>query len=57
MMTNGPSATIGEVLDVPLLRPRKRLDLVADPSYIHCREAVLKFLYERHATPNLVAAE
>ncbi len=57
MMTNGPSATIGEVLDVKLARPRKRLDLVADPTYIRCRESVLKFLYERHATPNLVAAE
>jgi nitrate/nitrite transport system ATP-binding protein len=57
MMTNGPAATIGEILDVPLERPRKRLDLVADASYIHCRERVLKFLYERHSTPNLIAAE
>lgn len=57
MMTNGPSATIGEVLNVPLLRPRKRLDLVTDQTYIHCREAVLRFLYERYATPSLVAAE
>ncbi len=57
MMTNGPAATIGDVLEVPLKRPRKRLDLVADPTYIRCREAVLKFLYERHATPDLVAAE
>ena len=48
MMTNGPSATIGEVLDVRLSRPRKRLDLVADRSYIAARESVLKFLYERH---------
>jgi nitrate/nitrite transport system ATP-binding protein len=48
MMTNGPSATIGEVLTVPLARPRKRLDLVADRGYIAAREAVLKFLYERH---------
>jgi nitrate/nitrite transport system ATP-binding protein len=57
MMTNGPSATIGEVLEVPLKRPRKRLDLVSDAHYLRCREAVLKFLYERHSTPNLVAAE
>ena len=57
MMTNGPSATIGEVLEVPLKRPRKRLDLVNDAHYLRCREAVLKFLYERHSTPNLVAAE
>ncbi|GLK72407.1 ABC transporter ATP-binding protein [Ancylobacter dichloromethanicus] len=48
MMTNGPSACIGDVLDVPLKRPRRRLDLVADPAYLACREAVLKFLYERH---------
>jgi nitrate/nitrite transport system ATP-binding protein len=48
MMTNGPAAKIGEVLDVPLERPRRRLDLAADPTYLKCREAVLRFLYERH---------
>jgi nitrate/nitrite transport system ATP-binding protein len=48
MMTNGPAAKIGEVLEVPLERPRKRLELVSDPAYIKCRTAVLKFLYERH---------
>ena len=48
MMTNGPSARIGEVLDVRLDRPRKRLELVSDRTYIAAREAVLKFLYERH---------
>ncbi|MFG1301108.1 ABC transporter ATP-binding protein [Xanthobacter sp. V3C-3] len=48
MMTNGPSARIGEVLEVKLGRPRKRLELVADPTYIKAREAVLKFLHERH---------
>jgi len=48
MMTNGPSATIGEVLTVALPRPRRRLELVADPDYLAAREAVLKFLYERH---------
>lgn len=48
MMTNGPSARIGEVLDVRLARPRKRLELVSDRTYIAAREAVLKFLYERH---------
>jgi nitrate/nitrite transport system ATP-binding protein len=49
MMTNGPSATIGEILDVTLPRPRKRLELVSNATYIKAREAVLKFLYERHA--------
>ncbi len=51
MMTNGPSATIGEVLPVNLPRPRRRLDLSDDPTYIACRAAVLRFLYERHAKP------
>jgi nitrate/nitrite transport system ATP-binding protein len=48
MMTNGPKATIGEVLSVDLPRPRKRLEMVSHPTYLKCREAVLKFLYERH---------
>jgi nitrate/nitrite transport system ATP-binding protein len=48
MMTNGPSARIGEILDVPLPRPRKRLELVSDRTYIAARASVLKFLYERH---------
>ncbi|MDQ0468106.1 ABC transporter ATP-binding protein [Labrys wisconsinensis] len=48
MMTNGPSATIGDILGVPLPRPRRRLELAANPTYLRTREAVLKFLYERH---------
>jgi nitrate/nitrite transport system ATP-binding protein len=48
MMTNGPSAKIGEVLDVPLPRPRKRLELAANATYLKCRQRVLEFLYERH---------
>jgi nitrate/nitrite transport system ATP-binding protein len=48
MMTNGPEAQIGEILSVPLMRPRKRLELVADASFLKCRQRVLEFLYERH---------
>ncbi|WP_404925301.1 ABC transporter ATP-binding protein [Mesorhizobium sp. ORM16] len=48
MMTNGPAATIGEVLPVPLARPRRRIELSSDRTFLRCREAVLKFLYERH---------
>jgi nitrate/nitrite transport system ATP-binding protein len=48
MMTNGPPATIGEVLTVALPRPRRRLDLVDDHEYNRCRAAVLEFLYARH---------
>ncbi|KRB41721.1 MAG: ABC transporter ATP-binding protein [Pseudomonadota bacterium] len=49
MMTNGPAATIGEVLTVSLPRPRKRLELSADPTYLAARVAVLEFLYARQA--------
>lgn len=49
MMTNGPSATIGEILDVNLPRPRARLELADNPDYHHLRSEVLKFLYQRHA--------
>ena len=55
MMTNGPAATIGEVLPIPLARPRRRLDLVEDASYVHARAAVLEFLYARHAAPAIAA--
>jgi nitrate/nitrite transport system ATP-binding protein len=49
MMTNGPAARIGEVLEVPLARPRRRLELAANPTYLKCRQRVLEFLYERHS--------
>jgi nitrate/nitrite transport system ATP-binding protein len=49
MMTNGPRATIGEVLPVPLARPRDRVELAVDPIYLECRRRVLQFLYERHS--------
>lgn len=49
MMTNGPSATIGEILSVDLPRPRDRLALADDPHYNHLRHEVLRFLYEKHA--------
>jgi ABC-type nitrate/sulfonate/bicarbonate transport system ATPase subunit len=51
MMTNGPNATIGEVLDVDLPRPRDRLALASEPRFLAAREAVLRFLHERHALP------
>ncbi|HEX2113903.1 MAG TPA: ABC transporter ATP-binding protein [Alphaproteobacteria bacterium] len=56
MMTNGPAATIGEVLNVELPRPRRRLELVSDPLYLRCRTAVLEFLYARHRRAGLHAA-
>ena len=53
MMTNGPEATIGEILNVDLERPRHRLELADDPQYNHYRAEVLKFLHERHAKPDV----
>jgi nitrate/nitrite transport system ATP-binding protein len=49
MMSNGPAARIGEVLEVPLDRPRERLKLAHDPRFMDLRAAVLEFLYEKQA--------
>jgi nitrate/nitrite transport system ATP-binding protein len=49
MMTNGPAATIGEVLHVDLPRPRSRVTLADDPRYLGYRKAVIDFLYTRQA--------
>ena len=48
MLTNGPAAHIGEIGIVDLARPRRRLELASNANYIAAREAVLRFLYERH---------
>ena len=48
MMTNGPAATIGEILTVDLPRPRNRVELAEDARYVHYRKEVLDFLYTRH---------
>ena len=47
MMTNGPAATIGEVLSVNLPRPRNRVELAEDRDYVLYRKAVIDFLYTR----------
>ena len=47
MLTNGPAATIGEVLHVELARPRSRVDLAEDLQYQGYRKAVIDFLYTR----------
>lgn len=48
MMTNGPAATIGDILTVNLDRPRNRLVLAENPHYHHLRRQVLAFLYQKH---------
>lgn len=47
MLTNGPSARIGEILDIDLPRPRNRITLADDANYNHYRQEVLRFLYEK----------
>jgi nitrate/nitrite transport system ATP-binding protein len=49
MMTNGPAATIGEVLRVDLPRPRDRVALAESRDYLHYRKEVIDFLYTRHS--------
>jgi nitrate/nitrite transport system ATP-binding protein len=49
MMTNGPEATIGEILEVDLAHPRDRVALQQNQEYQRCREAILSFLYEKYA--------
>lgn len=51
MMTNGPAATIGEILAIDLPRPRNRVELSDDARYNHFRHEVLQFLYERQRHP------
>lgn len=55
MMTNGPSATIGEVLSVKLERPRNRVALAEDRHYVQYRKAVIDFLYTRQGHVEKVA--
>ncbi|MDH4554099.1 ABC transporter ATP-binding protein [Pseudomonas sp. BN417] len=51
MMTNGPAATIGDIVKVDLDRPRDRLALANDARYHAYRTAVLEFLYQRQQRP------
>ncbi len=54
MMTNGPAATVGEILSIDLQRPRNRIALSDDPQYNHYRHEVLSFLYEKHGHKKVV---
>jgi nitrate ABC transporter ATP-binding subunit len=49
MMTNGPAAHIGEILEVPFARPRQRSRVMEDPRYYELRNSALDFLYRRFA--------
>ncbi len=49
MMTNGPAASIGEVMEIPFSRPRDRTRIMEDPQYYKLRNYALDFLYHRFA--------
>ena len=57
MMTNGPAATIGEILPVNLERPRERLALASDAEYTRLRADVLRFLYEKQRKVETIQTE
>ena len=50
MMTNGPAAQIGEILEIPFPRPRNRTQIMEDPHYYTLRNQALDFLFSRFAT-------
>lgn len=54
MMSNGPNARIGNIMDVDLPRPRSRKELLNHPDYYAYREELLDFLeaYEGGADPS-----
>jgi nitrate ABC transporter ATP-binding subunit len=49
MMTNGPAAQIGEIMEVPFARPRDRARILEDPRFFELRNEALDFLYNRYA--------
>ncbi|WAL60063.1 nitrate ABC transporter ATP-binding protein [Thermocoleostomius sinensis A174] len=49
MMTNGPAATIGEIIDIPFPRPRDRGRIMEDPEFYKLRNYILDYLYNRFA--------
>ncbi|MFN9644386.1 MAG: ABC transporter ATP-binding protein [Cyanobacteriota bacterium] len=49
MMTNGPAATIGDILEVPFPRPRSYMAIQEDPRYGPLRNQAMEFLFRLHA--------
>jgi len=49
MMTNGPAAKIGEVMEIPFSRPRDRARIMEDPQYYKLRNHALDYLFHRFA--------
>ena len=51
MMTNGPAAEVGDILEVTFPRPRNRKEVMEHPDYYKLREHLITFLEERAHKP------
>jgi nitrate ABC transporter ATP-binding subunit len=47
LLTNGPEAHIGQILDIPIPRPRQRMEVVKHPSYYDLRNQIVYFLNQQ----------
>ena len=56
LMTNGPAATVGEIVTVPFERPRDRLKIIDDPNYHEARKQLLGFLEDRATRSGMLTA-
>ncbi|MBW4642916.1 MAG: nitrate ABC transporter ATP-binding protein [Goleter apudmare HA4340-LM2] len=57
MLTNGPEAHIGQILEVPIPRPRQRLEVVNHPSYYNLRNEIIYFLNQQKLAKKRQAAQ
>nr|WP_294943378.1 ABC transporter ATP-binding protein [uncultured Mucilaginibacter sp.] len=53
VMNNGPAATIKEIVDVPLSRPRNKKDIVHDPAYIQIHDKLLSLLIDKFSIADI----
>ncbi|NII28554.1 ABC transporter ATP-binding protein [Pseudoflavitalea sp. X16] len=55
IMNNGPAATIKEIVDIPLPRPRNKKEIVHDPEYIRIHDKLLNLLIEKFSIDDIHA--
>lgn len=57
VMNNGPAATIKEIVDVPLPRPRNKKDIVHDPRYIETHDKLMSLLFDKFSIDDIEMEE
>nr|WP_199307005.1 nitrate ABC transporter ATP-binding protein [Alkalinema sp. FACHB-956] len=55
MLTNGPESNIGQILEVDIPRPRKRMEVVEHPNYYKYRSEIIYFLNQQKLIKKLRA--